>query len=142
VRSGPSECVFTRHLAPGTLLPMPVAHGEGRFTTRVPAALTELAKRGQAPLRYATAAGVAARRFPDNPNGSRGAVAAMCNARGNVLAIMPHPERAQDAGAVARGISGPWAERRRAALDRAETLTGGGPGLAIFEGLAQTLRGA
>ena len=47
--------------------------------------------------------------------------------RGNVLAMMPHPERAQDAGAIARVIAGPWAERRHAA--GAGTLSGGGPGL-------------
>ena len=140
-RVEPSSCVFTRHLPEGTVLPMPVAHGEGRFTARDAATLTRLAKRGQAPLRYATADGKAARRFPDNPNGAHGGIAAMCNARGNVLAIMPHPERAQDAGAVARSISGTWAERRRSATENDDAPGGGGPGLAIFEGLARALRG-
>lgn len=137
-----SECVFTRHLAPGTVLPLPVAHGEGRFTTRDPARLTALARAGLAPLRYAGADGRLARRFPDNPNGSRGAIAAMCNSRGNVLAMMPHPERAQDAGAVARGVTGAWAERRRAAADAPDGLSGGGPGLLLFEGLARHLERA
>src|SRR5262249_12729840 len=131
-RIEPSSCVFTRHLPEGTLLPMPVAHGEGRFIAREAGTLARLVKGGQAPLRYAAADGQAARRFPDNPNGSHGGIAAMCNARGNVLAIMPHPERAQDAGAVARSIAGAWADRRRAATENEDSLSGGGPGLAIF----------
>jgi len=112
------------------------------ITTRDPARLTALARAGLAPLRYAGADGRLARRFPDNPNGSRGAIAAMCNSRGNVLAMMPHPERAQDAGAVARGVTGAWAERRRAAADAPDGLSGGGPGLLLFEGLARHLERA
>ena len=59
------------------------------------------------PLRYANADGTPATDFPANPNGAEEAAAAVCNARGNVLAIMPHPERAQDIGAVSRAIAGP-----------------------------------
>ena len=139
VRVEPSTCLFTRHLAPGTLLPLPIAHGEGRFTARQPGRLAALARAGRTPLRYAGAEGALARRFPDNPNGSQSAVAAVCNARGNVLAMMPHPERAQDAGALARDVAGPWSDRRRAALEGAAGLEGGGPGLAVFEGLQRHL---
>jgi phosphoribosylformylglycinamidine synthase len=139
VRVEPSPCVFTRHLAPGTLLPLPVAHGEGRFTARRPGRLAALARSGRAPLRYAGADGALARRFPENPNGSQCAIAAVCNARGNVLAMMPHPERAQDAGALARVVAGAWGERRRAALEGVSGLEGGGPGLALFEGLRRHL---
>ena len=131
-----SRCVFTRHLAPGSLLPLPVAHGEGRFTSAKRGAMAKLLAAGQVPLRYASASGEPATEFPDNPNGAELAVAAVCNLAGNVLALMPHPERVLDLGAVARSIGGEWGARRDRALER-----GGGqadaaaPGLALFEGL-------
>ncbi len=141
-----SPCVFTTGLAPGTVLPLPVAHAEGRFTSRISGRLSALARAGQAPLRFCSASGKPASRFPDNPNGSEAAVAAVCNARGNVLAMMPHPERAQDLGQVARTISGEWAERRDRALEAAASGGGdgdaAGPGLLLFAGLARHLKGA
>jgi phosphoribosylformylglycinamidine synthase I len=138
-----SPCVFTRHLPTGTLLPLPVAHGEGRVATRDPEAVTALTRAGLTPLRYAGADGRLARRFPDNPNGSLGAVAGICNARGNVLAMMPHPERAQVLESLARTVSGSWAEKRAAAADRGEGLEDApGPGLSIFEGLRRHLEEA
>jgi len=133
VRVERSRCVFTAALEPGTVLPLPVAHGEGRFTARDPGRIAALARAGQTPLRYATAHGTLARDFPANPNGSEAAAAAVCNAAGTVLALMPHPERAQDAGAVARSVGGAWGERR----DSAHVA---GPGLALFESLARHLR--
>jgi len=141
VEEGP--CVFTRHLAPGTLLPLPVAHGEGRFTSAREGFVDELLSLGQVPLRYADATGAPAAAFPDNPNGSAAAAAAVCNPRGNVLAMMPHPERVLDLGAIARGIGGAWGARRDEALAR-----GGGdvhapaPGRALFAGLAAHLQEA
>jgi hypothetical protein len=58
-----------------------------------------------------------------------------------VLAIMPHPERAQDLGALGRALGGAWGERRDQALERG-TRDAPGPGLALFEGLARHLEGA
>jgi phosphoribosylformylglycinamidine synthase len=133
-----SPCVFTRGLEPGTVLPLPVAHGEGRFVGGEPGRLAALARAGQVPLRYATPAGEPAQGFPDNPNGAEEAAAAVCNARGNVLAIMPHPERAQDLGGIARDVAGGWAERRDRALDAGD-VDAPGPGLALFEGLRRHL---
>ena len=101
-----SDCVFTRGLDPGTLIPLPIAHGEGRFVSREKGRVNALKRGGQAPLVYANADGAVARRFPDNPNGAEGAVAAVCNERGNVLAMMPHPERAQYLDAVPVSITG------------------------------------
>ena len=138
-----SPCVFTRHLAAGTLLPLPVAHGEGRVAASDPDAVSALSLAGLTPLRYVSADGRLARRFPDNPNGSLGAVAGICNERGNVLAMMPHPERAQVLESLARTVSGPWAERRAAAAERDDPLEDApGPGLAIFEGLRRHLEEA
>jgi len=138
VRVEASPCVFTRHLEPDTLLPLPIAHGEGRFTSRDPERMAALARGGQVPLRYATADGAVASDFPANPNGAEEAAAAVCNGRGNVLAIMPHPERAQDLGALARGVSGPWSDRREHAL-AAQQAEAEGPGLLLFRGLQRHL---
>jgi len=140
VRVEESPCLFTRHLSPGTVIPLPIAHGEGRFTSADPARMPALVRAGQVPLRYSGPDGSEATAFPENPNGAEAAAAAVCNARGNVLAIMPHPERAAQVGMVSRAIQGAWAERR----DRA--LAGGfaddeGPGITFFHGLQQHLEG-
>jgi len=135
-----STCVFTRGLEPGTLLPLPVAHGEGRFASSKKGRVEALAEAGQAPLRYSRHDGALADAFPDNPNGSEAAVAALCNARGNVLALMPHPERAASLGQVSRTIGGAWGARRDRALAAADGAAfGDGPGMAIFHGLAAHL---
>jgi phosphoribosylformylglycinamidine synthase subunit PurQ / glutaminase len=133
-----SPCLFTRTLAPGSLLPLPVAHGEGRFTSREPGRVEALLKGGQVPLRYAGSDGAPADTFPGNPNGADAAAAAVCNGRGNVLALMPHPERAQDLGALAPGVAGTWGDARAAALSRGD-CDAPGPGLALFEGLKRHL---
>jgi phosphoribosylformylglycinamidine synthase len=138
VEDGP--CVFTRGLAPGTLLPLPVAHGEGRFTAARKSRLEELVAAGQAPLRYATARGAIAQAFPDNPNGADAAVAGLCNARGNVLALMPHPERAADLGQLSRAIGGEWGTRRDRAFAAGDgSAFADGPGMALFHALARHL---
>lgn len=135
-----TPCLFTQGLAAGTLLPLPVAHGEGRFTSAKRKRIAKLVESGQAPLRYATANGEIATEHPDNPNGAEESVAALCNARGNVLAIMPHPERAVDLGAASRGIGGAWGGKRDAAFAAADgSAFGDGPGLELFRGLARHL---
>jgi phosphoribosylformylglycinamidine synthase len=140
VRVEPSPCVFTRDLDPGTLLPLPVAHGEGRFTGTV-GTMVALSEAGQTPLRYATESGALASGFPSNPNGAEQGAAAVCNRNGNVLAIMPHPERAQDVAGLWRGAVGVWAEARRR-KSAGYDVDDGGPGLTLFRGLARHLEEA
>ena len=85
-----SACIFTRGIDhPITL---PVAHGEGQFVLARPALLEALAMDGHVPLVYASHAGgdVA---YPDNPNGSIGNIAGVCNTSGSIFGLMPHPER-------------------------------------------------
>jgi len=135
VRAELSPCLFTRTLPPGSVLPLPVAHGEGRFTARQRGRMAALAGTGQVPLRYATAGGGDASGFPENPNGSQEDAAGVCNQAGTVLALMPHPERALDLGQLARSVPGEWAERRERACERGAAQDDAGPGLAIFEGL-------
>jgi phosphoribosylformylglycinamidine synthase len=142
VRVEPSTCVFTRGLAPATLLPLPVAHAEGRFQSRRPGRLARLLESGQVPLRYARADGQPAREFPDDPNGSELAAAAVCNAAGNVLALMPHPERALDLGQLGRTVAGEWGERRERACESGTVMGASGPGLLLFEGLRRHLEGS
>jgi phosphoribosylformylglycinamidine (FGAM) synthase-like amidotransferase family enzyme len=97
---------------------------------------------GQVPLRYATASGGIATSFPEDPNGSELGAAAVCNAAGNVLAMMPHPERALELGQVCRGIPGEWATRREGACEAGTAAEEPGPGLLFFEGLRRHLEGA
>ncbi|MBI5168927.1 MAG: phosphoribosylformylglycinamidine synthase I [Candidatus Eisenbacteria bacterium] len=139
-RVEPSPCVFTRALPPGTLVPLPVAHGEGRFTASSRTAMPRLLAAGQVPLRYASAAGELAEEFPALPNGAELSAAGVCNAAGNVLAMMPHPERALELGALARGVAGAWSERRLACVQGGGDLAReDGPGAVFFRGLAAHL---
>jgi phosphoribosylformylglycinamidine synthase len=142
VRVEASSCVFTRGLEAGTVLPLPIAHAEGRFTSARTDGVAGLLAAGQVPLRYADPAGAAATDFPDNPNGSEAGVAAACNTAGNVLAMMPHPERALELGQLSRGIGGEWAARRDRAWETGAARDAAGPGLPFFEGLRRHLEGA
>jgi phosphoribosylformylglycinamidine synthase len=71
----------------------PVAHGEGRFTGPDDL-LDAIEQRGQVAFRYVDAAGRPT--AAANPNGSARNIAGIVNERGNVLGMMPHPERAMD----------------------------------------------
>ena len=85
-----SPCVFTRGLR---TIELPVRHGEGRFIAANAEALTRWIENGQVPLRYcAPGSRTVSETYPHNPNGSQAGVAALCNARGTVLGLMPHPE--------------------------------------------------
>jgi phosphoribosylformylglycinamidine synthase I len=84
-------CVWTRGLT--DLIECPVAHGEGRFMLESDDDLAILAAQDQIALIYTGADGAAAEgAYPINPNGSIGDIAGVCNPRGNVLGLMPHPE--------------------------------------------------
>jgi len=86
-----SPCIWTQDL-PDTFV-CPVAHGEGRFLVSEPADLELLAKHGLVALTYALPdRSRADGRYPDNPNGSARDIAGICNMKGNVLGLMPHPE--------------------------------------------------
>jgi phosphoribosylformylglycinamidine synthase len=86
------HCVFTKGME--GLITLPVAHGEGRFLVDNPS-FEHLKEKRQIVMRYALDDGKPALgRYPDNPNGSIDDIAGVCNERGNVLGLMPHPERA------------------------------------------------
>lgn len=82
---------FTLGIPKGTLLRLPVAHGEGCFFADA-ATLRELNDQRQVVLRYVDAEGRATPAA--NPNGSVENIAGICNRAGNVFGLMPHPDRA------------------------------------------------
>ena len=85
----------------GSVIPVAVAHGEGRPEFR-DGDLAMVEQRQQAALRYVDAQYQVASRYPDNPNGAPDGLAGLTAADGRVLALMPHPER------VFRGIQNVW----------------------------------
>ncbi len=99
----PGPCIFTRGL--DQPFELPVGHGEGQFVLANPAELAQLQASGQAALVYTSKTRQATPSpatsplaeqdlpYPANPNGSMGQIAAICNARGNVMGMMPHPDR-------------------------------------------------
>jgi phosphoribosylformylglycinamidine synthase len=84
---------FTGQYAPGEVLTVPVAHGDGNYFVD-DRTLQDLELNGQIVFRYCDTAGMTS---PEaNPNGSLGHIAGIVNDAGNVLGMMPHPERASD----------------------------------------------
>jgi phosphoribosylformylglycinamidine synthase I len=85
---------FTRLCRAGQVLRLPIAHGEGRYYADG-ATLDELEADGRVALRYCTPEGEITSEA--NPNGSLRNIAGIVSERGNVLGMMPHPERAGEA---------------------------------------------
>jgi phosphoribosylformylglycinamidine synthase len=80
-------------LRAGDVIRLPISHGEGRYYAD-DATLDALEAGGRVVLRYADASGTVS--ADANPNGSLHGIAGIVNERGNVLGLMPHPERAAD----------------------------------------------
>lgn len=81
-------------IADGEPIRLPISHGEGRYVADA-ATLDDLEATGRVVLRYADGAGAVTAEA--NPNGSERSIAGIVNERGNVLGLMPHPERAAEA---------------------------------------------
>jgi phosphoribosylformylglycinamidine synthase I len=93
VRVEGADTAFTAGIEPGTVLTMPIAHGEGNF--HLPdEELDRLEGEGQVVFRYTAKDGTL--EDEANPNGSARAIAGVCNAGRNVVGLMPHPERAAE----------------------------------------------
>jgi phosphoribosylformylglycinamidine synthase len=108
VRVENTETRFTNQYAAGQILRLPIAHGEGRYTAD-DETLDRLEQNGQVVFRYVNANGEV--EPSTDPNGSMRGIAGIVNERGNVLGLMPHPERA------------------------AEAIVGSADGVALFESL-------
>lgn len=93
IRVETADTMFTARCDVGDVLRIPVAHGDGRYTAD-DETLDRLEGEGRVVFRYVNAAG---EREPGaNPNGSMRDIAGIISAEGNVLGIMPHPERAME----------------------------------------------
>ncbi len=129
--SGREKCPWLMDIG-ASPVPVPIAHAEGRFVFR---GGDESRAEGLSVLRYSAPDGGDALEWPDNPNGSVFASAGVMNPGGNVLAMMPHPERALHLHHVPPNLYGPWGELRRVRGAVCEP----GPGAVFFTGLARYL---
>ena len=102
---------WTQGYQKGQTITLPIAHGEGCYYAE-PNTIKTLEDNNQVLFRYCNTIGQA--NEAANPNGSINNIAGICNQAGNVLGMMPHPERASDAA------------------------LGNTDGLALFEGLLKT----
>lgn len=114
VRIESTRTPFTLGCREGDVLTLPIAHADGNYYAD-PQTLAELEERGQVVFRYCNELGDAT---PEaNPNGSLNNIAGVSNEAGNVVGMMPHPERA------------------------CEAILGGTDGRRIFESVAEWVRG-
>ena len=88
-----NKTVFTNRLVKNEVLQIPIAHGEGNYFCDEKT-FEELEAKNQIVFRYASENGELGDQF--NPNGSLGHIAGIVNKEGNVLGMMPHPERASE----------------------------------------------
>jgi phosphoribosylformylglycinamidine synthase I len=91
VRVERTDTPWTTLCQPGQVMRIPIAHGEGNYFA-APEVIERLEANGQVIFRYVTAGGETT--DASNPNGSLHHIAGICNERRNVVALMPHPERA------------------------------------------------
>jgi phosphoribosylformylglycinamidine synthase len=126
----PERCVFTRRLAPGALITAWAAHGEGRLAAP-PEVLARITAGDHVAFVYADESGEPGPQAV--PNESALGAAALTNVAGNVLAVMPHPER--DAWTFMHR-DGP---QRAAAGGDADAMLAPSGGITLFAGLAEAL---
>jgi len=94
LRTESSNSMITRNISKGSVLKIPIAHGEGNYYD-APEAIRKLEENDQVLFRYSSASGEVNQE--SNPNGAINNIAGICNAERNVFGMMPHPERAADA---------------------------------------------
>jgi phosphoribosylformylglycinamidine synthase len=88
-----TDTPFSNAASVGQTLRVPINHGEGNYVA-LPDDLKKLESRKQVLFRYCNSNGEV--NASSNPNGSMNNIAGLCNEEGNVLGMMPHPERAAD----------------------------------------------
>ncbi len=111
--NAPENCAFTSALSLNQTMHIPAAHAEGRFI--IPDSLLEkMIAQKMAVFRYSDEHGNIDAEFPVNPNGSVYNIAGICNPAGNVLALMPHPERTENGDAIFTSMRS-YIEKRQAA---------------------------
>jgi len=90
IRVENADTPFTNQCKPGQILRLPIAHAEGNYYTN-PVTLSALQANAQIVFRYCDREGQVTSQA--NPNGSLDNIAGIRNPAGNVLGLMPHPER-------------------------------------------------
>lgn len=106
-----NDWVYMRQNKPGdTPIYLPIAHAEGRFLME-PQVFAALAERGVVCYHYCDSAGQIIPDYPINPNGSHYNLAAVSNIAGNVMAMMPHPERTSAGDVILRRFFEPFQEK-------------------------------
>lgn len=88
-----NQTIFTKDYAKGEVVSIPIAHGEGNYFAE-PSIIERLEKESRIVFRYSSERGDVTEAF--NPNGSQKNIAGIINEKGNVLGMMPHPERASE----------------------------------------------
>ena len=119
------KCIFTSSIAKGKILMIPSAHAEGNLMSLDPDFIQKLEDNDQVVFRYVKEDGSKAE-YPWNPNGSRSDIAGICNPAGNVMGMMPHPERV-----ITRYTHADWTRNNPSA---------DGDGLPIFRSVMDKLR--
>lgn len=107
-----NDTIFTKNYEKGQILRIPIAHGEGNYFAE-PSVIDELENNNQVVFRYSDSNGIISNDV--NPNGSINNIAGIISKNGNVLGMMPHPERYSDSN------------------------VGGNDGLAIFNSIANNI---
>jgi phosphoribosylformylglycinamidine synthase len=92
VRVPPSHSVLFSGMQ-GSVLPIVVAHGEGRAEFDAGSSAADLLPQRLVTLQYVDNRGQPTEVYPFNPNGSAAGLAGLCSADGRVTSVMPHPER-------------------------------------------------
>lgn len=132
----PKRTPFTSVFQRGDITPMTVSHGEGRFMMVDRERVPELEANGQIVWRYCSANGSLESELPVNPNGALDNIAGLCNPKGNVLAMMPHPERSFYLRQVPSTWTGDWGDRRRRSAGVTDDWNQPGPGFSVFQSLS------
>jgi phosphoribosylformylglycinamidine synthase len=136
-KSGRSQ--FTSAMPENYVWPVPIAHGEGRYTTRIADLLDTLHANDQIVFQYCDADGNVDPARSVNPNGALENIAALCNPEGNVMAIMPHPERASFLRQIPGELDRAWGNTKIAAWGDLSAMNGAGPGRLVFESMKAAL---
>ncbi len=119
----PGRCAFN-NFPKGTTIRIPIAHGEGRYTTQIPELLEEMIKGEQTVFRYSDEQGNCTNEFPVNPNNSAHNLAGVCNTNGNIMALMPHPERTEIGDPIFASMKEYIEQKKYTHIERPKMVTG------------------
>lgn len=127
----PEKNIFTRLFKDTDILPIQINHGEGNFKFKDK---SEINSAAITKVKYCSESGDIKSGYPINPNGSDLNIAGISNEKGNVMAIMPHPERGVSWYHVPRYLN------HEASLKRRKNLLSEGPWFPFFLSLANYLK--